>query len=211
MHPDPTRAEAAGSRRFVLYLEGPRDRGILRGWSYRLIPALARTLFGASVILGGRQPARAVDHFRRLGGAGSGVRALCVLDRDDVGEPAPVTDEPGLEFFTWSRRHIESYLLVPEAIERSLDEPPGDRRVARLLRAHLPEEGDEEAYRSFDAKRVLGPKGILTRTLGRPIVHGRVARVTRETELHPDVHALFARLRTGLDSVMPGTGPRASR
>jgi hypothetical protein len=58
---------------------------------------------------------------------------------------------------------------------------------------------------------VLGPKGILSHALGRPIALGRVARVTRETELHPDVHALFARLRNGLDSVMPGDRTRASR
>lgn len=211
MHPEPIPREGAGPRRFVLYLEGARDRGILRGWSYRMIPALARPLFRASVILGGRQPARAVDHFRRLGGFDAGARALCVLDRDDVGESAPEIDEPGLEFFTWSRRHIESYLLVPEAIERSLEESRGDRRVARLLRAHLPEEGDEDAYRRFDAKHALGPKGILSRALGRPIALSKIARVTREAELHPDVHALFARLRTGLDSVMPGAGTRTSR
>ena len=212
VHPDSTAPDTGeGTRRFVLYLEGPRDRGILRSWSYRLIPSLARPLFRASVILGGRQPARAVEHFRSLGGASSGVRALCVLDRDDVGEAAPEAPEPGLEYFTWTRRHIESYLLVPAAIERSLDEAPGDRRVVRLLREHLPEEGDEEAYRSFDAKRLLGPSGVLARTLRRPIALGRVARVTRETELHPDVHALFARLRSGLDSVSPGAGTGSSR
>jgi hypothetical protein len=211
VYPDPTSVAADGTRRFVLYLEGPRDRGILRSWSYRMIPALARRLFGTSVILGGRQPARALEHFRQLGGAGSGVRAVCVLDRDDRGEPTPEAVEPGLEFFTWSRRHIESYLLVPDAIARSLDEAPGDRRVARILREHIPPPDDEAAFRSFDAKRVLGPKGVLTRELGRPIALGRVARVTRETELHPDVHALFARLRTGLDSVMTGAGTRISR
>jgi len=176
-----------------------------------MMPVLARPLFGASVILGGRQPARAVEHFRNLGGAGSGTRAMCVLDRDDMGEPTPEAPEPGLEFFTWGRRHIESYLLVPAAIARSLNEAPGDRRLARILRDHIPEEGDEDAFRSFDAKRVLGPKGVLTRTLGRPIALGQIARVTRETELHPDVHALFARLRTGLDSVMAGAGTRTSR
>jgi hypothetical protein len=134
-----------------------------------------------------------------------------VLDRDDMGDSPPEEAEAGLEFFTWSRRHIESYLMVPAAIARSLDEVPGDGRLARLLREHIPEEGDEEAFRSFDAKRVLGPKGVLSRALGRPIALGRVARVIRESELHPDVHALFARLRSGVDSVMPRAGTRASR
>jgi hypothetical protein len=207
VYPDPTPLDSADvARRFVLYLEGPRDRSILRGWSYRLIPALARPLFQASVILGGRQPNRAIAHFRGLGGAGSGIRALCVLDRDDVGEAAAEASEPGLEFFTWSRRHIESYLLVPAAIERALDATPRDSRVRRLLREHLPDEGDEDAFRRFDAKRLLGPTGVLARRLKRPIALGRVARVTRETELHSDVHALFARLRAGLDSVSPAAG-----
>lgn len=208
---DPTPAAADGARRFVLYLEGPRDRGILRSWSYRMMPALARPLFRASVILGGRQPARAVEHFRRLGGQNAGARALCVLDRDDLGDKIPEPDEPGLEFFTWGRRHIESYLLVPAAIARAANQTPGDRRVERLMREHLPAEGDEHAYQRFDAKRMLGPRGVLTRALGKPIPLGQVARVTRETELHPDVHALFARLRNGLESAMPGAGTRASR
>ena len=52
---------------------GDLDRGILRAWSYRLLPSFARTLFGGSVILGGRRPARALEHFRNEAGA----RAIC--------------------------------------------------------------------------------------------------------------------------------------
>ena len=181
--------------RFALYVEGPGDRAILRAWSYRLLPAPARRLFAASVILGGRQPARAVEHFRSLGGGAGGARALCLLDRDDGhhGKP-PECSEPGLEFFTWSRRHIESYLLVPSAIRRALRLHEDDGRVERVLREHLPPAGDEEAYRAVDAKRLLGPKGTLPRALGRPLPLGGIARATRESELHADVHALFALL-----------------
>jgi hypothetical protein len=192
------RALAAHPRtRFILYLEGALDRGILRAWSYRLLPALAQRLFGASVILGGRQPQRAAEHFRRAGGLEAGARALCVLDRDD-GVAAPASGEPGLEFFTWSRRHIESYLLVPDAIRRALHLTGADRRLERVLREHLPACGDERAWRDVDAKRLLGPRGALPRALGRPVPLARVARATREAELHPDVHELFARLRSRL-------------
>jgi hypothetical protein len=179
-------------------MEGPADRGILRGWSYRLLPSVARQLFGDSVILGGRRPARALEHFRGLGGVEAGARALCVLDRDDgrAGEMADA--EPGLDFFTWSRRHIESYLLVPAAIRRALEHAAADGRVDRLLRRHLPQSDDEEAYRAVDAKRLLGPGGLLPRALGQRIDLSRVARATREPELHGDVHALFARLREGV-------------
>lgn len=183
-------------RGFILYVEGPRDRAILRAWAYRLLPSLGRQLFGASVILGGRRPARAVEHFRSAGGAQAGLLGLCVLDRDGGVEPAqPVSSELGLEFFTWGRRHIESYLLIPAAIRRTLRLSHDDLRIHRVLDEFLPQPVDESAYREVDAKRLLGPKGALPRVLGRPIpLHG-VARATREEELHPDVHRLFDRLR----------------
>jgi hypothetical protein len=184
--------------RFVLYLEGPADRGILRGWSYRLLPTVARQLFGDCVLLGGRRPARAIEHFRGLGGAAAGARALCVLDRDGGAEAQLASPEPGLDLFTWSRRHIESYLLVPDAIRRALARRDDASRVDRLLRRHLPNGADEEVYRAVDAKRLLGPGGLLPRALGQRIDLSRVARATRETELHGDVHALFARLREEL-------------
>ena len=192
---DRARRPARNGRPFILYVEGPRDRSILRAWSYRLLPAAGPSIFRRSVILGGRQPARAVEHFRNE----SDARALCVLDRDDgSGSLPPETEAPGLEFFTWSRRHIESYLLVPDAIRRALGLREGDLRVEHVLRAHLPASAGEETYREVDAKRMLGPKGDLARALGRPLPLTRIARATREPELHPDVHALFARLCSGL-------------
>jgi hypothetical protein len=180
---------------FLLFVEGARDRGILEGWSQRLFPALTRRLAHASVIMGGRQPARAVEHFRRVAGANGGARALCVLDRDDGSVPGPAdASAPGFEFFTWSRRHIESYLLVPDAIRRALRLPHADARIDRVLRDHLPTLGDESAFRALDAKRLLGSNGVLPRALGCTIPLGQVARSMRAEELHADVHALFGRL-----------------
>lgn len=195
---DPVAAGLSAPRQagFALYLEGPRDRGILQAWAKRVLPADARRLFDASVILGGRQPARALEHFRRLGGSRSGRRALCILDRDDGGAPAaPDHDEPALEFFTWGRRHIESYLLVAPAIGRALRLPDRDGRVERALRPHLPADGDEEAWRDLDAKRLLAPGGALPRALGAALRPGAIARSMRAAELHADVHDCFARLR----------------
>ncbi len=194
----PFRATAAGSSRdggsFVLYVEGARDRDIMRAWAYRLLPGVGRGLFRDAVILGGRQPARAVEHFRRLRRREAGARGLCVLDRDD-GRDAALPPETGLEFFTWGRRHIESYLLVPAAIRRALRLPPDDVRLDRLLADQLPPDGEEALYREVDAKRLLAPNGALSLTLDRRVPLGLVARSTREDELHPDVHALFERLR----------------
>lgn len=187
----------AGPEGFVLYLEGPRDRAIVDGWCRRLLPAAAAALSRATVLLGGKQPVRAVEHFRGLGGAASGRRALCVLDRDDESgaEPAP---EPGLEIFTWRRRHIESYLLVPSAIRRTVGRGRGGPRVDRALRDHLPTATAEDAYRELDAKWLLSPGGPLSRSLGRPLSLSRVARATRESELHDDVHDCFARVKRGM-------------
>jgi len=191
--PDRTAGTPSATSRFFLYVEGPRDRDILQAWTYRLMPAKRRRLFEDSIILGGRRPARAVEHFR---GAEPGARGLCILDRDDGSGELP--SEPGIEFFTWGRRHIESYLLVPAALHRVLsrDKPTG--RLERALRDHLPREGDETAWREMDAKRLLAPNGELSRALGRRLPLSRIARATREAELHPDVHDLFARLRGGL-------------
>jgi hypothetical protein len=193
---------SAGADVFVLYLEGAGDRAILDGWCRRLLPALAGRLSRSTVILGGKQPKRAAAHFRALGGAGSGRSALCVLDRDDDGSAVRDADlEPGLEFFTWPRRHIESYLLVPPAIERALRMRSSDGRVARALREHLPADAGEDAYRALDAKRLLAPGGPVARSLGRPLPLTKVARATRSNELHSDVHACFALLKAGFGVV----------
>jgi hypothetical protein len=189
---------------FILYVEGPRDREILRAWAYRLQPALARRILAETVILGGRQPKRALRHFLSRGGTASGIRALCILDRDDGAASLPFRDgEHGLQFFTWSRRHIESYLLVPSALRRALCLGESDAQLGRILGRHLPPAGDESAFQNVDAKRLLGPNGVLPRALGRPVPLSGVARATRENELHPDVHELFGRLR-GLLAVDAG-------
>jgi len=187
-------------RRLILYVEGPQDRAILSAWAYRLLPSIGRRLLGASVILGGRRPARAVEHFRGAGGSDAGLVGLCVLDRDDGDQPPPAdSGVPGLDFFTWGRRHIESYLLVPAAIARTLRMiPDGDQRIHRAIDAALAGSVDEAAYGQVDAKRLLAPNGELPRIVGQPISVQRVARATRVEELHPDVHQLFDRLREEL-------------
>jgi len=185
---------------FVFYVEGARDRDLLRAWAYRLSPALERVLEHASVILGGRQPARAVEHFRAFRDAAGEVRGLCVLDRDVDAAPAPQS-EVGLEFYTWGRRHIESYLLVPAAIRRALHLAPDDPRFERILRHQLPATNDETALREVNAKRLLGAAGSLSHTLGRSLPLGRIARAMLRTELHPDILALFERVRSGLQAL----------
>ena len=185
---------APRSQGCFLYLEGPGDRAILEAWAGRLLPSAVRRLFDASVILGGRRPARALDHFRSRGGR----RALCILDRDDGDDVAATAEAPGLEFFTWGRRHIESYLLVAPAIGRALRLPADDARVERALRPVLPEAQDEAGWRELDAKRLLAPGGPLARALGAPQRPAAIARSMRADEHHADVVACMARLRAVL-------------
>ena len=190
-------APGIASDGFVLYVEGPRDRDLLRTWAQRVSPALARGMAACTVILGGRQPARAVTHFRGLRARGEAERGLCVLDRDGERREAWVAEEePGLAFFTWRRRHIESYLLVPDAIRRSA-RASTDLRVIRSLRALLPGADDEAALADVDAKRLLARHGPLEQLLG-PLPPSRIARAMRPEELHADVWDLLERVREGL-------------
>lgn len=181
---------------FALYVEGPRDREILRAWAWRVSPALSRGLASRAVILGGRRPERAVQQFRALRQAeGAAARAVCVLDRDgEAPRPDSAALEQGLELFTWGRRHIESYLLVPAAILRCAGLSPDEPRWRRVVEGSLPPAHDEDALGSLDAKGLLGHTGALSRALGRPLLPGRLAREMDRAELHSDVLRLFGRL-----------------
>ena len=66
---DPSGARAT----FVLYVEGPRDRSILRAWAQRLLPERGPDLLEGAVILGGRRPPRITASASRSG-ARSGSR-----------------------------------------------------------------------------------------------------------------------------------------
>lgn len=185
----------------MLYVEGPRDREILESWARRVEPSLTRCIGLQTVILGGRQPARALRDFRKRGGADAGWVGLIVLDRDDHpegdldGAVSELGEEPGLELFVWGLRHIESYLLVPAAIGRVLDLPADDDRVDRALALERGASAPEsDAGSAPHAKRLLGAGGSLSESLGRALPAGEIARAMRADEIHADVHALLARI-----------------
>ena len=188
--------------RFFVYVEGPRDGHILRIWARLVSPQLSRRLVDATVILGGRQPARALIHLRAQADAGKPARGLCVLDRDGGGhmEP-PAREDVNLEFFIWGRRHIESYLLVPDAIRRGLRVQDKEGKLDRTLREKLPAADDDPAWNHVDAKRLLDRKGPISRCLGRPVNPGHIARAMRAADLHPEVQTLLERIGAGLGVV----------
>jgi hypothetical protein len=196
--------ETARPDRFVLYVEGARDREILSTWARRVQPEVVRCIERNTVILGGRQPARALRDFERKGGPAHGWRGLIVLDRDhhaqlDAAEQASrraLDATQGLELFVWSLRHIESYLLVPAAIRRVLGVGEDDPRVDRALSAARTAASHDGSAAREDphAKRILGSGGALSEALGETLAPGAIARAMRQEELHTDVHALFARI-----------------
>lgn len=193
---------AASAPSFALYVEGPRDQSLLQAWAQRVSPALADAIEASAVILGGCRPARAAEQFRVLRERDAAARGLCVLDRDAEGAPRPRSvEEPGLEFFTWGRRHIESYLLVPAAIRRSLRLPDDDTRIDRFFRRELPR--DESGLGALDAKPLFAFQGEIQRLLGRPVRPVQVARAMFAGEIHADVQTLLARVRAGVGMDAP--------
>lgn len=193
------RTRPKGSQAFVLYVEGARDREILCHWARRSDRTLARLIDESAFILGGRQPARAVEDFQRRGGASAGIRGLVVLDRDLPSDSNAIPngrdseseaiDEPGLDLFVWRRRHIESYLVVPAVLKRLLGLEAEDRRMDRFI-----EEFDQDSE-SPHAKKMLGARGALATTFGRELRAGEIAKAMYQDELDSEIHTLFDHIR----------------
>ena len=180
---------------FALYVEGPSDHDLLSTWARRVDPKLTRLVEESTTIMGGRQPARAIDDFRRRGGAATGLKGLVILDRDDQAAEEIEREmedlvEDGLEFFIWGQRHIESYLLVPSALRRVLGPDSDAGRIEDIVSAELA----PAAPGSLHAKRLLGPGGPLSLAFGAALRPGDIARAMRGEELHDDIHALFRQI-----------------
>ena len=179
---------------FALYVEGARDRGLVETWAKLRNRALAKWISKEAVILGGRQPHRALRDFEARTAS---TRALCVLDRDDGEEELPAETPAGFELFVWPRRHIESYLLVPAALARCLRARRGDSRVADFFAAQVPSLGDETAMAEFDAKVLFAKHGPLEASFGAGLSPAKVARAMRVEDLHADVSELLERIARG--------------
>lgn len=196
---------ATASERFVLYVEGPRDRDVLRNFAKRLSPELARAMDPCIRILGGRKPDRAEALFRQLAeqaveAARPVPRGLCVLDRDDPSCLREVDSrQEGLEFVVWNRRQIESYLLVPGAIRRCVSNGRDSAKLLRLLDSALPAPDNEPAFREFDAKRLLGERGPIASVLGRPLRAREIVRNMSPVDIHADVKDLLGRVRDRIE------------
>lgn len=221
---------ATASLRFALYVEGPRDRDVLRLFAQKLSPELARVMDPCVRILGGRQPDRAARLFgsmvEQAAASDAGTpRGICVLDRDDpqrynlgfdagsdAGSESMAHDSsigdaesagpkpPKLEFVVWKRRQIESYLMVPRAIGRCIAKHRDDPQIDRMLDSWLPDPSNEDAFRKLDAKQVLGHRGPIAKYLGRPLRAQEIVRSMTPLDIHADVKDVLARVRDHIAS-----------
>jgi hypothetical protein len=200
----PNRDLSTAPRRFALYVEGPRDRDVLRQFANKLSPELARTMDPCVQILGGRRPERAAKLFRsKVSQADSGDEtpptALCILDRDDpVNCRNDFPEEPGLDFVIWKRRQIESYLMVPRAIRNCCRSTRHSPALDHLLDVLIPDPGDEAKLRDLDAKRVLAAQGPIARVVGRPLRARDIVRSMSPLDVHADVRGVLAVIRDQL-------------
>ena len=186
------------TEQFILYVEGPRDREILSIFAKRESRELSKGVNASAIILGGRQPLRARNHFKLKIRKHESIRALCILDRDDPVEICP-DSETGLEFFVWRRRHIESYLLVPRALAFALASRETSHELEKVIKREIPSNLEDEDFETLDAKRLLGVKGPIARVIGKKPDLGRIARNIRTEELHPDVVRVLEKIRLGLN------------
>jgi hypothetical protein len=204
---------ATAARRFALYVEGPRDRNVLRLFAQKLSPELARAMDSCVQILGGRQPERAVELFGRMVERAAredadAPRGLCILDRDDPerhGDALPEAFAPGasrLEFVVWKRRQIASYLIVPRAIRGCLARHRDDPQLDHCLEAWLPDPSDERAFCRLNAKQTLGARGPIAGYLGRPLRAQEIVRSMTPLEIHQDVKDVLAYVRDRLCTPM---------
>ena len=203
----------------ILYVEGSSDIEILR-----LIAASMGkddSLFDRIPyhVLGGRDPKSAREHYLGVRSFRDDCAGICLLDPDidrpGLQEAVRHHREEGLEFFIWQRRHLESYMLVPEAIARAANmgamfenqiiEAFRDFLAARPRAVLFPE--NVEDYRklhldwmeTFDAKRWIFspyPKdgGFIHIHAGGNITPQHVAQCMTSDEVHEDVARFIERL-----------------
>lgn len=202
---------------FILYVEGTSDIEMLRLFARAL--GKDETLFDEAAIhvLCGRNPKEVREHFMGVKTFRADSQALCVLDpdldRESLIDSIEHNREEQLDFHVWSRRHLESYLLVPEAIERAVypDMPLFENTIANRFRTFLAQPprayvfpDNVTDYRdfhldwmiTFDAKRqIFSPSekdGSFLLSEGHSeITPQHVAQVMHEDEVHNDVKNLI--------------------
>jgi hypothetical protein len=222
--------EALLGRKLFFYIEGKSDEDCLRGWAR----ALAKTQeFGglagnmdrvAFHYLKGGSSGDMLDaadrHFKACKFLSENPRRLVVLDRNEGKWQARVGKDEHL--LVWTKRHIESYLLVPGAWARAVKTAADNQFALRgplavqVVRDFFNEQSrglavdwlhtTDELFRDVNAKRMLfearrgqGDDGYdaLTARLhdaGVAVSREDVAAAMLPDEIHEDVKKVFQKV-----------------
>ena len=221
------------ARKVFVYVEGETDEELLRGWAEALgkSPEL-RSLSNdmprvAFVALRGGSADEMLQfadrHFRGCKLLGEGAERVLVLDRNDGKWIRRAEQDPNL--LVWRKRHVESYLLVPEAWERAARNaaenqfPIAREAAAGAVRAFFKEQSRglevnwlnpaEQVFRDVDAKQMLfearanrgdGYDALTARLYDQQVVVTRrdVAVAMLPAEIHDDIKQVFEKISGAL-------------
>jgi hypothetical protein len=188
--------------RAILYCEGESDFDILRAWS-EVLKHPAKRFFSEPFfhINEGRNPREAKGHVFALHAIHPSIRGLLLLDGDNRSLPDRELTADGLTIVRWTRYEVENYLLVPDAIRRTLSPEPADLFTATeaskaidYLKTQLPPAffsnplADSAAIVSVPASKQLLPQ--MFDAAGRPLEKGDfflIAQNMKPEEIHPEV------------------------
>jgi hypothetical protein len=149
----------------------------------------------------GRNPREAKGHVFALHAIHPSIRGLLLLDGDNRSLPDRELTADGLTIVRWTRYEVENYLLVPDAIRRTLSPEPADLFTATeaskaidYLKTQLPPAffsnplADSAAIVSVPASKQLLPQ--MFDAAGRPLEKGDfflIAQNMKPEEIHPEV------------------------
>jgi AAA15 family ATPase/GTPase len=204
----------------VLYLEGEDDERILSAWAKNLEIKWYND-FTCSFLKGGNKSVMkdtAKDHCKALKQYIPNVKKIVLLDRDKDEEPQ-TKGEPW--YNEWNRKHIESYLLVPEVWKRAvaykLKEEYGNAELfigqyndtidhffssenIMLPPAKTWKNVDAKLFKTLDAKTMLFEsenslrKKILDLDTRLKINRTDIASAMKEEEMHEDIINFFNKM-----------------
>jgi hypothetical protein len=135
---------AEGSNNGILYVEGTTDVKILKEFA-RILESPAMKFFESPYVctLQGNNPREAREHFHALQAINPNIKGLLVLDGDNRRVAEHDISAPNLTVHRWIRYEIESYLMLPEVL---------DRFVNRYWGALLGPDKLDKARKYFDQK-----------------------------------------------------------
>lgn len=198
----------ADKARGFLYLEGESDFRLLRAWAGVLAHPVAKWFSARQAgpawqDMRGRNPREARAHFFALRAVRADILGFILLDSDNRTTPVRDLRADGLHIAVWPRYEAESYLLVPQALERYVFTTGASSAIQAAagidyLRDQLPPAAfadplaDIEFLRSVPASKSLLPGFMNAAGVSlRKADYFRIAEGMLPAEVHPDVVSML--------------------